>query len=225
MTLTRLDARLRAVADAVRPGARIADVGCDHGYLICTLALEGRIPSGIACDIREGPLSGARSLISSCGLNARIDTRLCDGLSAVRADEADDIVIAGMGGETIAAILAAADWVKDEQKHLILQPQSRPEILRHWLAENGFELLSERGVRAGRFLYVVMTAHYCGTVRQIGEVQALTGLLAQDPHPDSRELLRTLAERLRYAGEQSGDAERCRQAQEIFSLIKEGGRA
>ena len=52
----RLDARLQAAADFVRPGSTAADIGCDHGKLSAWLAGSGRCPLVFACDLREGPL-------------------------------------------------------------------------------------------------------------------------------------------------------------------------
>ena len=54
----------------------------------------------------------------------QMDFRLCDGLAGVRPGEADTIAIAGMGGETIAAILSAAPWTWREDCLLLLQPMS-----------------------------------------------------------------------------------------------------
>ncbi len=203
--ITGLDARLTAVAQAVRPGARVADVGCDHGRLICALAACGRIPGGVACDLREGPLQGARTRIREMGLEGKIDARLCDGLSGVRPEEADDIVVAGMGGETIAGILSGAQWLRDEKKSLVLQPQTKEADLRRWLWGHGFEIRQERGVRAGRFAYLVMTARYCGVRREADDWEALVGLLPGQEDAGAAAVLRLLARRLRRAGEGAGD--------------------
>ena len=53
-----LSPRLRLAADLVPEGARLADVGTDHAYLPACLLMEGKIPSAIAADLREGPCAG-----------------------------------------------------------------------------------------------------------------------------------------------------------------------
>lgn len=152
-----LSPRLRLLAGWVRPGARIADVGTDHAYLPVWLTLHGRVASAIASDLREGPLARARETGKNCGA-AGIDFRLCDGLSGIRPDEADTIVIAGMGGENIAAILAAAPWTADGAHTLLLQPQTRAEDLRRFLSEHGFRIVREALVRDRGILYPCMEA-------------------------------------------------------------------
>ena len=151
-----LTPRLGLLADWVPAGARLADVGTDHGYLPVWLVLEGRVASAIASDLRPGPLSRARETAASCG--AELDLRLCDGLSAIRPEECDTVVIAGMGGENIAAILAAAPWTADGSHTLLLQPQSRPEVLREFLAGHGYAIRREALVRDRGHLYPVMEA-------------------------------------------------------------------
>lgn len=146
--------RLQLLADWVRPGAALADVGTDHGYLPVWLALEGRVSSAIASDLRPGPLSRARE--TARAYHASVDCRLCDGLAAIAPEEADTIVIAGMGGENIAAILAAAPWTADGRHTLLLQPQSRPEVLRSFLEDHGFTIVREALVRDRGRLYPVM---------------------------------------------------------------------
>ncbi|MBQ5743991.1 MAG: SAM-dependent methyltransferase, partial [Ruminococcus sp.] len=102
---THLDNRLRLCAAFVRQGARLADVGTDHAYLPVWLCRHGVCPSAIAADINPAPLQRGQMTVEAAGLSDRVQTRLSDGLAAVGADEADDIVIAGMGGELIAAII------------------------------------------------------------------------------------------------------------------------
>ena len=103
-----LSPRLRSVAELVPRGARFADVGTDHAYLPVWLLQRGVISRAVVSDLRQGPLDRARSTAEKYGLTSRMDFRLCDGLSAIRPEEADTIAIAGMGGETVAAILAYA---------------------------------------------------------------------------------------------------------------------
>lgn len=151
-----LSPRLRMVGELVPEGARLADVGTDHAYLPAALILEGKIPWAIAADLRRGPLDRARATVREYGLTGRVAFRLCDGLTGIRHDEADAAAIAGMGGETIAAILSAAPWVRERDLPLILQPMSSFPDLRGWLQKNGFSIREERLAREGDTLYTAL---------------------------------------------------------------------
>ena len=139
-----LSPRLRLAADLVPQGARLADVGTDHAYLPACLLLEGKIPWAIASDLRKGPLDRARETARQYGCGDKMAFRLCNGLAGIRPGEADAIVIAGMGGETIAQILEAAPWVLEEKIPLILQPMSSLPELREWLGQNGYAIAKEQ---------------------------------------------------------------------------------
>ncbi len=153
-----LTPRLQALADWVEPGARIADVGTDHGYLPIWLLLRQRISAAIASDLRAGPLERGRRDAAAYGVAQEIDFRCCDGLAGIGPDETDTVVIAGMGGENIAQILAAAPWTADGRHTLLLQPQSRPEVLRGFLADSGYTIVRETLVEDRGRLYPVMEA-------------------------------------------------------------------
>ena len=155
-----LDKRLSAVAALVRQGSRLADIGTDHAYLPVYLVQSGVCPSAIASDIGAGPLEAAHRTVTENGLTREIALRLGDGLSTVSADEVEDIAIAGMGGETIAAILEAAPWVQNEGVRLILQPMTRAEDLRRWLLSRGFSVLEEHLIRDKHHLYPVLAVEY-----------------------------------------------------------------
>lgn len=162
-----LSPRLRMVADLVPEGARLADIGTDHAYLPAALIQEGRIPCAVAADLRQGPLSRAKATVRSAGLESRVAFRLCDGLNGIRPEEVDAVAIAGMGGETIASILAAAPWTRELDVPLILQPMSSMADLRIWLAGSGYRIHREELCREGEVLY---TALYVRT----GEMEALS---------------------------------------------------
>ena len=78
--------------------------------------------------------------------------------AGIRPSEVDTVTIAGMGGETILSILKAAPWTADGQHTLLLQPQSHEEMVRQYLAENGFAITREALVRDRGTLYTVMEA-------------------------------------------------------------------
>lgn len=152
-----LSPRLAAVADWVPPGAAVADVGTDHAYLPVWLLLHDRVRSAIAADLRPGPLDSARRTAAQHGVTERLSFRLCDGLSGIRPEEADAVAIAGMGGETIAAILEAAPWTRAGTT-LLLQPMTSLPDLRIWLQANGYRIFREQVVRDGGKLYTVLEA-------------------------------------------------------------------
>lgn len=165
-----LTPRLRAVAELVPNGAAIADIGTDHAYLPVWLLLEGKITRAVAADLREGPLARAKLTAKEHDCRENISFRLCDGLSGITPEEADTIVIAGMGGETIAAILEQAPWTKNEAYTLVLQPMSAQNDLRRWLWKHGYGIKTEQIIREGDKLYNILFVKYgCAHELTIGE--------------------------------------------------------
>ena len=184
-----LTPRLRMVADMIPVGAVLADVGTDHAYLPAALMLEGKIGSAIAADLRQGPLSRAKETVREYGLNGKIAFRLCDGLSGIRPEEVNAVSIAGMGGETIAAILEAAPWVQNEGIRLILQPMTRAEDLRRWLLTHGFSVLEEHLIIDGRHLYPVLAAEYTAAPVCEDEVAIFGGFFTAEEGRPYRQMM------------------------------------
>lgn len=160
MRIFQLDPRLQLCADWVRQDAKLADIGTDHAYLPVWLVSMGICPRAVAVDVREGPLERARENVTRYGMADKIRLSLSSGLTDVQPEDADDIIIAGMGGELIAEILHQAPWVRDETKRLILQPMTTAKELRLWLQENDFALIREECVRSEGKIYSVMQASY-----------------------------------------------------------------
>lgn len=175
--ILRPNGRLSLCADMARRGSRLADIGTDHGYLPIELCLSGRIPSALACDINPLPLRSAQENIAKYSLSDRIKTRLSDGLKEVSADEADDIVAAGMGGELIRGILSAAPWIKDKEKRLVLQPMTHHDDLIKWLYENGFGIDRQQAVYDENKYYTVISASYTGRIKKLSLYEATVGRL------------------------------------------------
>ena len=159
-----LSARLQACCDLVHSGDRVADVGCDHGYLGIYLLKNGIAQSIIASDIREGPLQSAVRNSEKFGLRDKMAFYLSDGVRNIPRDF-DTLVCAGMGGDTMVSILSSASWLQNPQYRLILQCQSKPAMLRRYLTLNGWYIRQERIIPDGKFLYTVMEV-----IRQPGTI-------------------------------------------------------
>lgn len=154
-----LSNRLNACCSLVAPGDRIADIGCDHGYLGIHLLKENIAASVIAADINKGPLQSAIQNAAKFGVQDRISFHLSDGVQSIPRDF-DTLVCAGMGGDTMISIIDAAPWLRDPNFRLILQCQSRRPELRKYLYEQGFSIQREILAQDGHFIYPVMEVIY-----------------------------------------------------------------
>ena len=171
-----LDGRLAACAGMLT-GKVMADIGTDHGYLPIWAVWNGIVPAAVAADIRPGPLEAARRNVERYGLQDKIKLRLSDGLADISPCEADDVVIAGMGGELIARIVGAAPWLRQEEKTLILQPMTKEETLRRFLQQEGFTVEREQAALAGGKVYTVMQAVYTGVSKNQDPLFPVIGLI------------------------------------------------
>ena len=152
----QLSQRLSSVASMVTAGNCLADVGTDHGYVPIYLYERNIIPRAIAMDVNKGPLERARLHIAEFGFENAIETRLSDGMAALKPGEVDSVTIAGMGGPLIIRILSAYPEVTASLKELILQPQSEISEVRSWLYENGYEIIEEHMVYEDGKYYPMM---------------------------------------------------------------------
>ncbi len=159
-----LNSRLLACAEFVQ-GNFVCDVGTDHAQLPVYLMQNQIAEKIIASDVREGPLQSAERTIAGAGLSEKIQTILSDGLQNVPPEGITDIVIAGMGGETIIHILETCPFSL-EKINLVFQPMTKAQLLRKWLYEHGFEIRSETCVPDKKFLYAVMQVQYSGNHKQ-----------------------------------------------------------
>lgn len=153
-----LSARMQAVADMVSPGNRVADVGCDHGYVSIYLVQQRRTEHVIAMDVNKGPLQRAREHVEEAGLLAYITLRLSDGLLEFQTGEADSLICAGMGGRLIQRILLQEPEKTASFKELILQPQSELKDFRLFLTDLGYCIVSEDMIQEEGKFYPVIKA-------------------------------------------------------------------
>ena len=152
--------RIRKMAEFVPVGGTLADIGSDHAYLPIMLYREERCDSYILTDVRPGPLERAReSVTGACGgLPDCFELRLGDGLFPLKPGEVDTCVIAGMGGESIAAILGREPGIAMSIGRFILQPRTKGEFLMSYLTGQGLYRIIERAypVERGRRCEVII---------------------------------------------------------------------
>ncbi|MBO5909108.1 MAG: SAM-dependent methyltransferase, partial [Clostridia bacterium] len=160
-----LNSRLSRIAEMVRKGDRVADIGTDHAYLPVYLVKSGISPFVYACDVVDGPLLNARKNIESAAVE-NICIRKGDGLAAVAPSEVDTLIIAGMGGDLIIRILEAAPWICNSRYEFLLQPMTSAEDLRCYLYENGFDIVAERAVCSQGRVYSVIKAVFKGKTKK-----------------------------------------------------------
>ena len=177
-----LSSRLLACCGFVRPGDRVADVGCDHGYLSIHLLQSGVASSIIASDINEGPLQSALHNAAKYGVGDKITFFLSDGVRNIPRDF-DCMVCAGMGADTMISILTAAPWLKDPRYRLILQCQSKRPELRRWLYESGYRIHRETLAKDGKFVYSIMEVIYDPGCSITPAQCYITPQLLEDNHP------------------------------------------
>lgn len=150
--------RLKALADLVPCGVKVADIGTDHAYLPIYLVGRGIAVGAVGGDVHRGPFELALQAVQEAGLAEKIDIRLGDGLTVLAPGEVEAAVIAGMGGWTIAGILENGAEVAVKLKRLILQPMTDAGALRGWLLEHGWVLAAENLVEEEGRLYEVIAA-------------------------------------------------------------------
>ncbi|WP_305733647.1 class I SAM-dependent methyltransferase [Pseudomonas sp. PDM31] len=160
-----LSMRLERVAAHVPAGARLADIGSDHGYLPVAMLRRGAIVSAVAGEVALTPFSAAQRTVRENGLEKHITVRLANGLAAIEpSDGVTAISICGMGGETIRDILDSGKSHLSGQERLVLQPNGGEQPLRQWLMENGYCILFEELLQENRFYYEIIVAERTGPV-------------------------------------------------------------
>lgn len=195
-----LSERLLACASFVPHGSRVADIGCDHGYLGIHLLTSGIAISMIESDINEAPLQSALTNAHKYGVADRMTFYLSDGVRNIPRDF-DVLVCAGMGADTMMHILDSAPWLKDSRYRLIMQCQSKRPELRKYLYENGFCITRETLAQDGRFIYPITEVVYAPAEPLTNAQYHITPMLLED----NSALLPAFLERVRYGLQVSVD--------------------
>lgn len=178
----------------------MCDVGCDHGKLTVYLLGSGKARRVIATDIREGPLSRAKDLVGRWGLSDKVQFLLGDGLSRVCPDKISPplthIVIAGMGGVTMANIIDSAPFLRSDKIYLVLQPAQRGYYIRQYLRDSGFRILTERAVEEHGKFYTCILSVWDGFKRDISSGEIFFGNILSETTPRANGYIHMVREKL-----------------------------
>jgi len=158
MKYIKLTKRLSALAALIGEEAAVADVGTDHGHLPVYLAQKGTVKRIFATDISAASLAAARRSAEEFDTSEAIVFIVAPGLDGIAPADADTIVIAGLGGETIIDILDNAPWTKNQNVTLILQPQSKIDLLCRFLYDNRYDIQQTKTIVDKNKHYTVILA-------------------------------------------------------------------
>lgn len=128
-----------------------ADVGCDHGYMAYEMLKNRKCDRVIVSDISAECLKKAETLLRET-FPDKYTAVVSDGFENV--GNCDCALIAGMGGDTISDILAAAAGRLPE--YLVLQPMKNSQRVRRDLVSLGYEILRDYTFRDGKFYDVIV---------------------------------------------------------------------
>lgn len=154
----RLDQRLQTIVNLLEDGKTIVDVGSDHAYLLIYLLQNERFTKGIGIEKNQGPYQAAQRNIRLNQLLKSVEIRLGDGLIPVEPQEAQTVVLAGMGGLTISQILLRDQTRLRYTQQIVVQPQNAPDKTRKTLCDVGFIIDQERLIKVVDRFYVVISA-------------------------------------------------------------------
>ncbi len=137
----------------------LCDIGCDHGKLTVWLYENTDVSVIVAADKNPLPLQKATVLAEK--RDAKIVTRLSDGLSNITPEEAELVTISGMSGITMVEILSECEWLFDSTKRLVLLPACKSEVIEGWLSDNQIRYDTHSIVQGKKKYTLILAEIYC----------------------------------------------------------------
>ena len=158
MEVVKLSQRLKTAANYIHPGSFFADIGSDHAYLPIYICQTDQSARAIAGELNEGPKQAAQAHVHGYQLSGRIEVRKGDGLAVIETEPVDTVVICGMGGGLIRAILEDGKDKLSSVKRLVLQPNMDGHYLRAWLDDHYYHITAEEILEEDGHIYEIIIA-------------------------------------------------------------------
>ncbi|WP_099158528.1 tRNA (adenine(22)-N(1))-methyltransferase [Virgibacillus ndiopensis] len=171
--------RLMNVAAYLPKGAIFADIGSDHAYLPCHVCMQDSTAKAIAGEVNVGPYRSAEETVNHYNLANMVDVRLGDGLAVIRKGEIKQLVIAGMGGTLIHAILENGKDKLKSVERIITQPNVDAKSVRTWMVKNNYEIIAEEVIEENGHFYEIIVGdlNTSGNTLELTEKELLFGPL------------------------------------------------
>ncbi len=160
----------------------VAEIGCDHAYILRNLLETKPIDCAFASDISELCLNKARHNLS--GFLHKIYFFVGDGLDPlddilgqkVANSVPVDIIIAGMGGKEIIKILNNAGKLFSPNVAFILQPQKNSDMVRKYLVAHCFKITQDIVAKDGKMFYNIIRCKVNFKQNTLTDEQIMFGL-------------------------------------------------
>lgn len=178
--------RLQTLCGELLPCVLFADVGCDHGYMAQYMLENSLCERAYISDISFASLQKACTLLSDYILSGKIQSFCCPGLEQIPRD-AEQVLIAGMGGEEIIGILRDGFF----PPRLVLQPMKNTDKVRRYLLDSGYAIQRDYTFLDGKF-YDVLCAVQGNETRRYDELSLLFGY--DNIHSPKEDFLKYLKE-------------------------------
>lgn len=162
--------RLKKIIEMVDTANTVADIASDHGYVPIILLNEDKIKSAIATDINIKPIENLKKNIElylSPDKKKYIDVRLGDGLQVIDKNEADVIIISGIGFDLMAEILTNID--EYNFKYLILSSQSKYYQFRKFLHSKKLKIIDKSFVVEDNKEYFIQKVIQTDTIQHFDD--------------------------------------------------------
>lgn len=145
--------RIKTLASLINPYKYIADIGCDHGYLIKE-AFKLGIDFAQAIDNKEGPLNTAKKNLKP--YSDKVAFSLSSGVNELDP-KAEAVIIAGMGGMLIINILEEGKDKLSNVKRIITQANKNHYELREYMSKKaGFKVAYEKIIEEDSIFYEII---------------------------------------------------------------------
>ena len=148
-----LDERLKTLLHYLKGFNTLIDIGTDHAYLPIQAIKKDIVTKAYAVDNKQGPLNVAKKNIQANHLESHITTLLSSGIE-VLPDDADVLVMAGLGGDAIYEALKKGPY--KNLKRLILQANNHPERVRQLTHHNNWKIVDESVVAFKTYDYPII---------------------------------------------------------------------
>lgn len=132
-----MNVRLETIISLLSTTDTFADVGCDHGYVSKEVLSRGLAKKVYVTDISKPSLQKAIDLLTDSGFDS-FEAFLTDGLESV--PQADQVLIAGMGGQEIVKILKKSAY---KPLIVVLQPMKNADLVRKELHSLGYGIIRD----------------------------------------------------------------------------------